>query len=209
MSLRPSPCLVPVLAACVWAMVGCGADDPRVFEFDAGDGRPPVGNCVGLGSARGPTQACCPTFGVDACGAGLFCDAFDGRSTYVCYAERSRLSGSECREDVHCGSGACALPAGRCMALPGEACTTDVGCAVTGGLSFRVPCRRTHLLARRGRFRRTVCCGSGLRQCELPDRNGSMCARCRGELRKPRRQQRPARLRPVRGRGPLSSWRCL
>ena len=75
------------------------------------------------------SQPCCPDHGADACGAGLFCAAFDGRKTHSCYLERSRLGGEECREDRHCLSNSCNQETATCRVLPGEACSSDGECA--------------------------------------------------------------------------------
>jgi hypothetical protein len=87
------------------------------------------GDCSAIGRSRGPTQECCPSFGVDACGALLFCAAFDGRTTPTCYPERSRTDGQECSEDRQCTSSACNAIARKCKALLGQPCTATVGCA--------------------------------------------------------------------------------
>ncbi len=86
-------------------------------------------DCTSLGRSRGPTQECCRTFGIDACGALLFCAAFDGRTTPTCYPERSRLDGQSCDEDRDCTSGACSATAHACKSVLGQACTAEIGCA--------------------------------------------------------------------------------
>ncbi|MGE0323840.1 MAG: hypothetical protein AB7K71_09530 [Polyangiaceae bacterium] len=75
------------------------------------------------------SQPCCASLGVDACGAGLFCAAFDGRQQATCYAERSRADQTECSADVQCLSGSCNTTAAACRSLQGTACSSDVGCA--------------------------------------------------------------------------------
>ena len=55
-------------------------------------------------AASGP---CCTEWGADACGAGLFCAAFDGRTQTTCYAERSRADGQTCTENIQCEGNAC------------------------------------------------------------------------------------------------------
>lgn len=74
-------------------------------------------------------QPCCPALGADACGAGLFCAAFDGRTIPTCYRERSRRSGERCGDDRHCEHGSCNLDVGRCRAGEEEVCEREVGCA--------------------------------------------------------------------------------
>ena len=75
------------------------------------------------------SQPCCTEYGVDACGASLFCAAFDGRTQATCYLEKSRADAAECAADVHCLSGACNPELQRCRSLPGQACTREIGCA--------------------------------------------------------------------------------
>lgn len=86
--------------------------------------------------SKGLSEACCPAHGMDACGAGLFCAAFDGRKTPTCYAERSRLDMTTCGEDRQCVSASCNVEAGLCRTLGARAvCDPAIGCApdlVTG-----------------------------------------------------------------------------
>ncbi len=100
---------------------------------------------VGCGPSEGPSgqtgcknqtprsqalsQPCCQEWGVDACGATLFCAAFDGRTQATCYPERSRADRTECTEDRQCTSGSCNLAAGRCRSTPYTACEAAIGCA--------------------------------------------------------------------------------
>src|SRR5262245_10943602 len=72
---------------------------------------------------------CCPDYGLDACGAGLFCAAYDGRTVSSCYKERSRANLASCSADRECASGDCAETAGKCRGLLGEKCEVAVGCA--------------------------------------------------------------------------------
>jgi len=85
---------------------------------------------------QGVSQPCCPAHGIDACGANLFCAAFDGRELATCYPERSRLDRTECTEDRHCSSGSCNTAETRCRSAPGTSCAPSIGCAPdprTGG----------------------------------------------------------------------------
>jgi hypothetical protein len=92
-----------------------------------------LGLCIGCGP--GPSQqssaACNPKLGIDACGAGLFCAAFDGRMTPTCYALGSRKAFEACESSNHCASGGCIFDGlvGVCQGRLGEACNTRVGCA--------------------------------------------------------------------------------
>ena len=80
-------------------------------------------------AGQGLSQPCCPTHGVDACGAGLFCAAFDGRTVPTCYAERSRRDGAACTTHQQCISASCNPVTGACRAIPGGACDAAIGCA--------------------------------------------------------------------------------
>jgi hypothetical protein len=67
-------------------------------------------------ASQGLSQACCLQRGIDACGAMLFCAAFDGRATATCYSEYSRADGEECFENRHCKSKFCNLDTRKCSA---------------------------------------------------------------------------------------------
>ncbi len=93
------------------------------------------------GPSRGLTESCCLTHGIDACGSGLFCAAFDGRSIPVCYAERTRDDLTMCTEDRQCRSGSCNSGVNLCRTLsidPQSACTAGVGCV--DSLGDLLPC---------------------------------------------------------------------
>lgn len=75
------------------------------------------------------SSPCCEALGVDACGAGLFCAAFDGRTQATCYPERSRADRAACTADVQCLSGSCNKEAGACRSMPRAACDVGSGCA--------------------------------------------------------------------------------
>lgn len=75
------------------------------------------------------SQPCCEGWGVDACGANLFCASFDGREQATCYLERSRADMTECSEDRQCTSGECNVEHGKCVSAPGTKCTSEIGCA--------------------------------------------------------------------------------
>jgi hypothetical protein len=75
------------------------------------------------------SEPCCPDWGIDACGAGLFCAAFDGRKQETCYPEFSRRDGDTCTEDRQCGSNSCNTEAGNCRASPYARCDAALGCA--------------------------------------------------------------------------------
>lgn len=109
---------------------------PPWVDLDASP-RPDVGrteDCT-LMPVQSVSEACCEAFGIDACGGGLFCAAFDGRTIGTCYALGSRTNGQECREDAHCGSGLCGA-GGHCAALPSETCNAADGCVGVGGTRY-------------------------------------------------------------------------
>lgn len=93
---------------------GGGGGDPASCE------QPPT---------QGLSAPCCPAHGVDACGANLFCAAFDGRKQATCYAEYSRLDGQECTGERQCTSFSCNVQKRACRAMPGFECDPAIGCA--------------------------------------------------------------------------------
>lgn len=123
------------------ASMGCGTTPVMQSTFDGGSsslvdggglGVPDVGaSTVACGVALALADegdACCPSLGADACGAGLFCASFDGRTIATCFRERSRLTGESCGDDRQCEHGSCNLELGRCRAAEGEVCTRTLGC---------------------------------------------------------------------------------
>jgi hypothetical protein len=95
-------------------------------DGSGGTGNP--ADCVEpIGQAM--SQPCCLAHGVDACGANLFCAAFDGRTQPTCYPERSRLDNTECDADIDCVSNSCHPAERKCRAMPWTTCTAAVGCA--------------------------------------------------------------------------------
>ena len=105
-------------------------------EHDAAarDGGPAVDqDCSGLASSQSVSQPCCLAQGIDACGANLFCAAFDGRKQPTCYVEHSRLDTAECTEDRQCMSGSCNVEQSKCRSTPGTMCSEAVGCATASG----------------------------------------------------------------------------
>jgi hypothetical protein len=83
--------------------------------------------CETLGPSQALSEECDPDLGIDACGAGLFCEAFDGREVYTCYELRSRLPGEECSASEQCVNQKCG--GGICLkALVGEPCAVDEDC---------------------------------------------------------------------------------
>lgn len=90
-------------------------------------------SCGGSGQAL--SQPCCRNLGVDACGAGLFCAAFDGRTQASCYAEYTRRANETCTDDRQCISRSCNVSQQKCRGIYSETCSVIVGCtAVASGV---------------------------------------------------------------------------
>lgn len=153
--------ILPLLLGACSAQAGGGGG---VSDGSVGNDAAPTAPCpADVGPARAASERCCPSFGTDACGAGLFCAALDGRTIPTCYPERSRPVGASCTAGNQCVSGGCSATQGVCQPGRGEMCTNEVGCGSAGG-------------------RRAVCTGyisttdSSMRCNEIGD--GSMCAPC-------------------------------
>lgn len=101
-----------------------GAESPMADSGVAAD----AGMCA-FPTSQAASEPCCPAHGVDACGAGLFCAAFDGRMQPTCYIEGVRQNGETCGADPHCLSGACHPDLEVCRPTQGEDCAPEVGCA--------------------------------------------------------------------------------
>src|SRR5689334_15606926 len=110
------------IAIIIWGvaatLAACGADKSAGQQ-----------DCSDLNMSQTLSEPCCPDYGVDACGASLFCAAFDGRTQSTCYADRSRLALTECNADTQCVSNSCHSTEGLCLSMGGETCTIAVGCA--------------------------------------------------------------------------------
>jgi hypothetical protein len=90
-----------------------------------------AGPCT-VGPSQILSMPCCPNFGADACGAGLFCAAFDGRMIPTCYANNTRLDNQTCTADIQCASMECNTSASACRAI-GPPCDPAIGCSsITG-----------------------------------------------------------------------------
>jgi hypothetical protein len=111
-------------AAPALALTGCAAT-----HGSPGGAGAPSEDCTSIPKVQGLAQACCPAWGVDACGPGLFCAAFDGRTVDACYVVGSRKAGETCTADEQCESTSCNVAAGVCHAATGAPCTESAGCA--------------------------------------------------------------------------------
>lgn len=109
-----------------------GASDGAVLDSDAGttprDGSDASAPSM-LPPSQGLSQPCEPSYGLDACGAALFCAAFDGRTIPTCYPEGVRRSGEACGEDRHCATQSCHAELRRCRAGSYQSCELALGCA--------------------------------------------------------------------------------
>lgn len=72
-------------------------------------------------------EPCCEKYGIDACGAGLFCAKLDGRTVATCYPNNVRKSGETCTDDIQCMSNTCSA-GGECAASRNEECSPKGGC---------------------------------------------------------------------------------
>jgi hypothetical protein len=77
------------------------------------------------------SQPCCPSLGIDACGAELVCAALDGRTVATCYPEGSREPMTGCTDSKLCASGSCNLTEHKCQSELNQSCDAAVGCAPT------------------------------------------------------------------------------
>lgn len=96
----------------------------------SGGAGPTPPSCQNVGRSQPQSAQCCPSYGVDACGAGLVCAALDGRTTATCYAEGSRQPGETCTVDALCQTKACNQQVGRCKFSSSDVvpCDPAVGC---------------------------------------------------------------------------------
>ncbi len=137
--------------------VACGqkSEESRPFNVsDTESGNPAAdasadGNREGCEAQKVQTlgAACCEDYGIDACGAGLFCAKLDGRTVATCYANNVRKPEETCTADVQCTTESCAT-SGRCAAAGGTACQPKDGCekgyvcsAYLGDLTVAAKCQ--------------------------------------------------------------------
>lgn len=136
--------MLPTVLICILlGLVACEGPtlDVRREASDSGSGPGGAGGELegagGTGGMEGCTepmgqaaaQPCCPSHGLDACGAGLFCGAFDGRTLPTCYAEGARKDEESCTEDRQCASGSCNTDLELCRSQPETSCDPEIGCA--------------------------------------------------------------------------------
>lgn len=96
-----------------------------------------------VGPSQGSAEQCCLSYGADACGAGLFCAAFDGRTVPTCYSNGSRRDGQTCTADAQCSSMSCNTMVDACRTAA-SMCDPEIGCAPqTGSRRTCVPSNAT------------------------------------------------------------------
>ena len=129
--------LAAVTALC--GVLACSSGPTPSVSSDGGTAVVDGGaSCKSLHAAsQAPSQPCCLDWGSDACGAGLFCAAFDGRTQPTCYPDRSRLGGEDCTADTQCLGNACDATH-VCKGVPGGKCDPAIGCgtALDSGTRF-------------------------------------------------------------------------
>lgn len=106
-----------------------GSNDGGPAAKDGGTAPLDGGAQPDLPPSQGLSQPCDPSHGIDACGASLFCAAFDGRTVPTCCPEGIRRSGEACGEDRHCATHSCHAEQGRCRAASYDACEVELGCS--------------------------------------------------------------------------------
>lgn len=121
------------LVACSGSSTGAGGNGAFGSGNGSGDGgtssTDDPASCGSQPKSQPVSSPCCTGYGIDACGADLFCAAFDGRKQATCYPVHSRLAGETCTADDQCATLSCNTTAGKCKALPGTKCDLSVGCA--------------------------------------------------------------------------------
>lgn len=148
-----------MVTACGGGRRGVGGDaDGGATDSGARDMAVVVADCTGIDRVAGPAEPCCPTFGVDACGPGLFCAAYDGRTVYACYVDHSRLDGESCGADIECLSYRCNTTRGECASSPNTTCSGEVGCG-PGPSSTPYACVNERCVASNGSV--GAACGAG------------------------------------------------
>ncbi len=130
MSFPPIRVCVPWIVI-VFALVvaGCGEGDPGNAVPGNGFKAAQASGCGTLPKTQGLSQPCCPDYKLDACGATLFCAAFDGRKTFSCYPENSRGLQQACFENRHCASNICSTTTKTCLAGLHQYCNAAEDCA--------------------------------------------------------------------------------
>jgi hypothetical protein len=139
MSMRPLLLALGLTASSIVVLGACSSTSSPTTSTstDGGAGASDAGDTsceTTTAKSQALSQACCTGWGVDACGALLFCAAFDGRTQTTCYPEGSRLGGQSCAADSWCASHECA-PNGKCRALGNETCDPTTGCATVNSVA--------------------------------------------------------------------------
>ena len=108
---------------------GSGTSGAPASGDEADAGTTDAASCTAAFPVSQPVSApCCTEWGIDACGAGLFCAALDGRTQATCYPERSRRHREGCLEDSQCSSEHCDPVTKTCSLPPGASCNQGDPC---------------------------------------------------------------------------------
>ncbi len=118
------------LLAAVLVATACGGASPsdRSGTGSSSGSGATIPSCANTPPDQTVSEPCCASYGVDACGAGLFCAAFDGRKYPTCYPLHSRQSLEACTADDQCALGSCNTATGFCRSSAYEPCTAATGC---------------------------------------------------------------------------------
>ncbi len=99
-------------------LFGCGPAEPQATDCKS---KYPV--------SQQSSMPCCPEWGLDACGANLFCAALDGRTQPTCYLDHSKADMTDCTEDSQCQSAFCNKSVGKCRSQNFRPCAANIGCS--------------------------------------------------------------------------------
>ncbi len=124
----------------MWLPISGGCQSTATTDDDD-DSSSSGASCTSLPKVQGAAAECCPAHGADACGANLFCAAFDGRNIATCYVRGSQLPGMECSDDAHCATQSCDPTTSTCRGTLGTECNPDAGCV--DGACYEQRCEAT------------------------------------------------------------------
>jgi hypothetical protein len=123
------------LASIVVVACSSGTTAPALPDGGNGEGGAAASGASckeSFAASQSLSAPCCVERGPDACGAGLFCATFDGRTQATCFPEHARLGGETCTADLQCLGNACHA-SGVCKGAPGGRCSAAIGCGTALG----------------------------------------------------------------------------
>lgn len=132
--VKRSPTYFPFLLGLL--LLGCSdqtastlsdASSPSRTDAGSGDGGREDDQSCAASKVQTLGAACCEDYGIDACGAGLFCAKLDGRTVATCYPNNIRKPGETCTAAVQCVTQGCSS-GGLCVAARGDGCVPKDGC---------------------------------------------------------------------------------